>query len=248
MAKTTSATPGKNPPPPKGRKARKAARAGQPKRSAQIREAFTMTRGRDKRLVPYMALAFVGTLGLFELAGFFLGNMIMFSIFGVTSAVLVAFIVFGQRAQTSALGEIEGQPGAAAAIISNMRGDWRLTPNVAATRSMDVVHRVVGKPGIVLIGEGSTDRLQPLIADQRKRVQRVAAGTPIEVFIVGREPGQIPLRKLQKKMTRLPRSFKGATVDEIEGRMRAIGGLSIPIPKGPMPKGARMPKGVRPPR
>jgi Domain of unknown function (DUF4191) len=244
--------PEKNVAPLKGRaarKARKAARAGRPKRSAQIREAFVITRRRDKRLIPYLALAFVVTLAVFELAGIALGSPIVFSVFGVVSAVLVTFIVFGQRAQRSALGEIEGQPGAAAAIIDSMRGDWRLTPNVAATRSMDVVHRVVGKPGVVLIGEGSTDRLQPLLADQRKRVQRVAAGTPIEVLIVGVEPGQIPLRKLQKKLTRLPRTFKGATVDEIEGRMRALGTLPIPIPKGPVPKGARMPKGVKlPPR
>jgi hypothetical protein len=244
--------PEKNVAPLKGRaarRARKAARAGRPKRSAQIREAFVITKGRDKRLIPYLALAFVVTLGVFELGGILLGNVILYSVFGVIGAVLVTFIVFGQRAQRSALGEIEGQPGAAAAIIDSMRGDWRLTPNVAATRSMDVVHRVVGKPGVVLVGEGSTERLQPLLADQRKRVQRVASGTPIEVLIVGVEPGQIPLRKLQKKMTRLPRTFKGATVDEIEGRMRALGTLPIPIPKGPMPKGARMPKGVQlPPR
>jgi hypothetical protein len=243
MAKTpTTAAP------LKGRKARKAARAGQPKRSKQIREAFTLTRRRDKRLVPYMALAFLGTLAAFELIGLLLGGWPLFTIFGVVSAALVAFIVFGQRAQGSALGEIEGEPGAAAAIIGSMRGDWRLTPNVAVTRSMDVVHRVVGKPGVVLIGEGSTERLQPLLADQRKRVQRVASGTPIEVIIVGRAAGQIPLRKLQRKLNRLPRTFKGPTVDEIEGRMRAIGGLNIPIPKGPMPKGVRMPKGVKPPR
>jgi hypothetical protein len=243
MAKTpTTAAP------LKGRKARKAARAGQPKRSKQIREAFTLTRRRDKRLVPYMALAFLGTLAAFELIGLLLGGWPLFTIFGVVSAALVAFIVFGQRAQGSALGEIEGEPGAAAAIIGSMRGDWRLTPNVAVTRSMDVVHRVVGKPGVVLIGEGSTERLQPLLADQRKRVQRVASGTPIEVIIVGRAAGQVPLRKLQRKLNRLPRTFKGPTVDEIEGRMRAIGGLNIPIPKGPMPKGVRMPKGVKPPR
>lgn len=244
--------PEKNVAPLKGRaarRARKAARAGQPKRSAQIREAFVVTKARDKRLIPYLALAFIGTVALFELVGILLGGPVLFTVFGVMSAVLVTFIVFGQRAQRSALGEIEGQPGAAAAIIDSMRGDWRLTPNVAATRSMDVVHRVVGKPGVILVGEGSTDRLAPLLADQRKRVQRVAAGTPIEVLIVGVEPGQIPLRKLQKKMTRLPRTFKGATVDEIEGRMRALGTLPIPLPKGPMPKGARMPKGVKlPPR
>jgi hypothetical protein len=231
-----------------GRKARKAARAGQPKRSAQIREAFTLTRRRDKRLIPYMVLAFILTLGAFELVGILLGGSIIFTFFGVVSAALVAFIVFGQRAQRSALGEIEGQPGAAAAIVDSMRGDWRLTPNVAANRNMDVVHRVVGKPGVILIGEGSTERLGPLLADQRKRVQRVASGTPIEILIVGTQPGQIPLHKLQKRMTRLPRTYKGTTVDEIEGRMRALGALQIPIPKGPMPKGARLPKGVNPPR
>jgi Domain of unknown function (DUF4191) len=249
------AKPEKNAAPLKGRAARKArraagkaARAGQPKRSAQIRDAFVMTRSRDKRLLPYLALAFVVTLGLFELLGLLISDTIIFTVFGVISAALVTFIVFGQRAQRAALGDIEGQPGAAAAIISNMRGDWRLTPNVAANRTMDVVHRVVGKPGVVLIGEGSSERLQPMIADQRKRVQRVAAGTPIEVIIVGREAGQVPLQKLQRKMTRLPRTFKGPTVDEIEGRMRALGAFAIPIPKGPMPKGARLPKGVKPPR
>ena len=239
--------------PAKGRKGRlsraerKVARAGQPKRLAQIVEAFRLTRKRDKRLLPYLLLAFVVTLAFFELIGILLGGAIIFTFFGITSAFLVAFIVFGQRAQGAALGEIEGQPGAAAAIIENMRGDWRLTPNVAANRNMDVVHRVVGKPGVILIGEGSTDRLGPLLADQRKRVQRVASGTPIEILIVGVEPGQIPLRKLQKRMTRLPRTFKGSTVDEIEGRMRALGAFAVPIPKGPMPKGARLPKGVKPP-
>ena len=232
----------------RGRAAKAAAAAPEPNRSAQLREAFKLTRQRDNRLIPVMAMWFGVTLVIFEIVGVILSDYIVFTVFGVTGGVLAAFIVFGRRAQASALGEIEGQPGAAAAIVSSMRGDWRLTPNVAATRSMDVVHRVVGKPGVILIGEGDTERLQPLIADQQKRVQRVAAGTPVNVFIVGREPGQVPLRKLQRKLTGLPRTFKGGTVDQIEGRMRALGGLNVPIPKGPLPKGVRMPKGVRPPR
>ncbi|MDQ1486785.1 MAG: hypothetical protein QOJ62_2478 [Actinomycetota bacterium] len=255
MANTSSNTPGTGRrrgkaagKPRLNRKERKAARAGQPRRSAQIREVFKLTRQRDKRLLPIMALAFVVTLGVFALAGYFAGGLIMFIVFGVIAGALMAFIVFGKRARNSMYGEIEGQPGAAAAIVDSMKGDWRLTANVAATRQMDVVHRVVGKPGVILIGEGSIERLQPLIADQQKRVQRVAAGTPVQVIIVGNEAGQVPLGKLERKMTRLPRTFKGPTVDQIEGRMRAIGGLNIPIPKGPMPKGARLPKGVNPPR
>jgi len=219
-----------------------------PKRSAQIREAFRLTKARDKRLIPAMLLAFLVTAGIFILVGFLLNSLIAFTVFGVIGGVLVAFIVFGRRARTAMYGEIEGQPGAAAAVVTSLRGDWRLTPNVAVTRNQDIVHRVVGKPGVILIGEGSTDRLGPLIADQQKRIGRVAAGTPVTVILVGNEPGQVPLAKLERKLTRLPRTFKGGTVDQIEGRMRALGGLNIPIPKGPLPKGARLPKGVRPPR
>lgn len=219
-----------------------------PKRGAQIREAFRLTRRRDKRLIPAMLLAFLVTAGVFIGVGFLLNSPIAFIVFGVIGGVLVGFIVFGRRARTAMYGEIEGQPGAAAAVVTSLRGDWRLTPNVAVTRNQDIVHRVVGKPGVVLIGEGSTDRLGPLIADQQKRIGRVAAGTPVTVILVGNEPGQVPLGKLERKLTRLPRTFKGGTVDQIEGRMRALGGLNIPIPKGPLPKGARLPKGVRPPR
>jgi len=30
--------------------------------------------------------------------------------------------------------------------------------------------------------------------------------------------------------------------------MRALGAFAVPIPKGPMPKGLRLPKGANPPR
>lgn len=223
-----------------------------PKRTKQLIEAFRITRQRDNRLVPAMLLAFVITLAVFELVGFVTKSQITFTISGVVCAVLAAFIIFGRRARAAMYAEIEGQPGAAAAVVSSLRGDWRLTPNVAVNRTGDVVHRVVGKPGVILIGEGETERLNPLIADQQKRVARVAAGTPVTVLLVGREPGQVPLGKLERKLTKLPRTFKGATVDQIEGRMRALGAMNVPLPKGPLPKGVRipkgMPKGMRPPR
>jgi hypothetical protein len=219
-----------------------------PKRSTQILEAFRLTRARDRRLVPAMLLAAVATIGVFLGVGFIVSSPILYGVFGAIGAFFVAFIVFGQRARRAAYAEIEGQPGAAAGVISNLRGDWRLTPNVAITRNQDVVHRVVGKPGVILVGEGPPERVNPLIAEQQKRINRVAAGTPVHVVLVGNGPGQVPIGKLERKMMRLPRTLKGATVDQVEGRMRALGGLNMPIPKGPLPKGARLPKGVRPPR
>jgi hypothetical protein len=195
-----------------------------------------------------MLLGFVIALAVFVVVGILVDSPIPFAVLGVIAGVLLAFIIFGRRARAAMYSQIEGQPGAAAAVISGLRGDWRLTPNVAANRNFDVVHRVVGKPGVILVGEGSSDRLGPLIADQQKRINRVAAGTPVTVFLVGREEGQIPLGKLEKKMTHLPRTFKGATVDQIEARMRALGSMNVALPKGPMPKGVRMPRNARLPK
>ncbi|ABK52698.1 conserved hypothetical protein [Acidothermus cellulolyticus 11B] len=220
----------------------------QTKRGQQLRVAFRITREHDPRLIPAMVIGGLVALVVFVGVGFALGDLIVFSIFGVLGGVLTAFIVFGRRAQAAFYAQIEGQPGAAPAVISTMRGDWRVTPTVAGTRAMDVVHRVVGKPGVILIGEGDPDRLAPLIADQQKRIQRVASGTPVEVILIGNGPKQVPLRKLQARLNRLPRRFKGRTVDQIEARLRALGTLANMMPKGPLPKGARLPQGFKLPR
>jgi hypothetical protein len=235
----------KTTPPAAGRKANKAA-GDAPKRRwyAQMWLVFTVTRQRDKRLVPYMLLAFVITFGALFGIGWALGSPIIYGVFGLLIAVLVALIIMSRRAQTGAYRQLEGQPGAAAAVIDGMRGDWRLTPNVAVTRHQDLVHRVVGKPGVVLIGEGDTARVAALFAQERKRINRVAAETPIYELQVGSATGQIPVSKLQTKLNRLPRNLKGRTIDAVEGRMRALGGANnVPLPKGPLPRNARLPKG-----
>jgi len=59
---------------------------------------------------------------------------------------------------------------------------------------MDVVHRAVGRAGVVLVGEGSPNRLPGLLAAEKKRVARVAFDVPIQDYQVGDGPGQIPLR------------------------------------------------------
>ena len=55
----------------------------------------------------------------------------------------------------------------------------------------------------------------------------------------------MPLKKLQIHLMRLPRAITPAQVTETNDRLRALGDMlsKAPIPKGPMPKGARMPKG-----
>ena len=61
--------------------------------------------------------------------------------------LLAAVVVFGRRAQKSAYGQMEGQPGAAGQRAPDAAPRLEDRPDVAFTKQQDVVHRVVGPPG-----------------------------------------------------------------------------------------------------
>ena len=108
-----------------------------------------------------------------------------------------------------------------------------------------MVHRAVGKPGVVLVGEGSPNRLPSLLAAEKKRVSRVAYDVPIYDIQVGDEDGQVPIRRLQRHIMKLPRNLKGPAVADLNYRLKALP-QSLQMPKGPMPRHGRMPKAPRP--
>jgi hypothetical protein len=165
---------------------------------------------------------------------------------GVLGGVAAAMILFGRYAQSAQYSALAGQPGAAAAILQSMRGNWTVTPAIAANRNMDVVHRTVGKPGVILVGEGSPSRLPSLLAAEKKRVARITFDElPIYTIQVGDEEGQIPIRKLQRHLMKMPRNLKGPAIADLNYRLKALP-QSLQMPKGPMPKTGRMPKAPRP--
>lgn len=120
-----------------------------------------------------------------------------------------------------------------------MRGNWRTTPMVAFTREQDLLHRVVGRPGVVLLAEGAKQRTDGLVRAERKRLQRLLGGVPVYDVSVGDGEGQVPVRKLQRHITKLPKNVTPAQVNEIDRRLAAIGTTGLPIPKGPVPKSPR---------
>jgi hypothetical protein len=187
----------------------------------------------------------LGTLLVLVVVGLLTGLAPLLIPFGVLLGVLVTVVLFGRFAQAAQYSTIEGQPGAAAAVLENMRGDWTVTPAVAANRNMDVVHRAVGKPGVILVGEGSPTRLAGLLAAEKKRVARVAYEVPIIEFQVGNGEGQVPISKLQRKVMRLPRKLKPDAVSDLNHRLRALQ-PSLQAPKGPIPRNIRQPKMPRP--
>ena len=110
---------------------------------------------------------------------------------------------------------------------------------------MDVVHRTIGKPGVILVGEGSPSRLPSLLAAEKKRIARITSRVPIYDFQVGDGEGQIPIRQLNKKIMKLPRNIKGPAVAELNYRLNALP-QQLQMPKGPVPRSARMPRPPRP--
>ena len=213
-------------------------------RMKQIAATFRMTRKADP-LFPLLFLGvFVGVLAAFVLVGLLVGHWIIFTIFGVAFAFLASTAFFGRRAQRAAYKQISDQPGAAAAVLQSIRRGWTVTPAVAVNRNQDIVHRAVGRPGIVLVGEG--DRVSSLIAQEKKKLSRVVPDVPVYEFLVGSGEGRVPLMKIQRNLMKLPRNIRPAQVSEVERRLKALGGMNVAMPKGPLPKGARMPRPPQP--
>jgi hypothetical protein len=214
-------------------------------RIKQIRFVAGIVREQNPKALPIVALTGLGILAIFVLLGIFVGYAPLFYPAGVLFGLMAAMVMFGRFAQSAQYSAIAGQPGAAAAILQNLRGGFTTTPAIAANRNMDVVHRTVGKPGVILVGEGSPTRLPSLLAAEKKKISRIATKIPIYDFQVGDAEGQVPIRQLQKKIMRLPRNLKGQAVAELNYRLNALP-QTMQMPRGPVPRTARMPKPPRP--
>jgi hypothetical protein len=174
--------------------------------------------------------------------GFLLGNPITFGLIAFPLGLLAAMWFFSRRAMSAAYRQVEDQPGGAAAVAQSMRGNWSTTPAVAITKNQDMVHRIVGRPGVVLISEGPSTRVKHMLSGERKRTQRFIPDTPILEVQVGAEDGQIPIAQLQKHLNKLPKTLTPAEVLEVRKKLDAIMTQPAPIPKGPMPKSAKAAK------
>ncbi len=213
-------------------------------RRAQFVETYRMARKSDPRLGLWVfgSLA-VGAVVGFTVFWFLLPTSgalgIIISVVGaVLLGTLLAMIVFGRRAQNAAYQQMEGQPGAAAAALRMLRGRaWKTEPAIGFTKQQDVVHRVVGPPGIVLVGEGNPNRLRQLMASERRKHERVAADVPIHEISCGNGEGQVPLPKLVRTVQKMGRQVKPAEMTDILNRLKALDATrsNIPLPKGPVP-------------
>ncbi len=201
-----------------------------------------MQRKEDKLLLPLMIGSLIGIVAVAVVIGLIFGVLVFLLPLGILLGLLVAFVIFGRRVQKSVFTKAEGQAGAAGWALDNLRGSWRVKQAVTGNAHLDAVHRVIGKPGVILVGEGSASRLRILLAQEKKKIARVVGDTPIYNVIVGNDEGQVPLKKLERHLNKLPKNINGKRMDALESRLSALGGRQPGpgMPKGPMPTGAKM--------
>jgi hypothetical protein len=208
-------------------------------RFKEFRDAYAIT----KSVKPWIGALLLGViLGVTAVAvalGAWGGHPIYAAFIGLPSSMIVALVIFTRIAGSAAYASIEGQIGAGASVLMAIRKGWTTTPAVAVNRNQDMVHRSVGRGGIVLTAEGGSATTQ-MLQDEKKKSERYAPGAPITLIVVGDGAGQVPLKKLQKHVQKLPKKLSAHQMRELRMRLKAVGGMSLPVPKGPMPKGVKI--------
>jgi len=219
-----------------------------PGRIAQLKQVYTVSKQADPNIGRWMLLTFLGIVAVFLIIGLVIDSPIFLGITGVLFGILGATLVMSRRAERAAYRSIEGQAGAAGAALTSIRRGWYTDREPVAAdvaRAGDVssaamVYRALGRPGVVLVGEGPLARVQKLLLKEQKRVERVAPGVPVTTIIVGNDDGQVPLNKVASRVQRLKPQITKDEMAVVNKRLKSLGGLRAPLPKGVDPTRARM--------
>ena len=210
-------------------------------RLRQLLQAYKITRTQDKRIGLVLLAWFLGVGVVVGLIGWVLVHPVFGVVMGLLSGLIALLVVFGRRAERAAYAQVEGQTGAAAGALQMLKRGWSVKPAVAFTKNQDVVHRVVGRPGVVLVGEGQATRVRHLLAAEKKKHARVAGEVPVYDIVVGTGEGAVPLPRLVRHVRKLPKNIRPGEMTELVQRLRALDAMrpQAPLPKGPVPTSAK---------
>lgn len=213
-----------------------------PKWISQIIESYKFTKPLDPSISWALPLTFIASFaGIFGLGTILNGAFgIILKFTAIIWAIMFTLLVFGKKAEKAAYGSVEGVPGAAAQVLTTLKGGWFTTPAVEINKNQEIVHRLVGRPGVILVIEAKPG--SPIAQVAKQKAARWVGETPITEIWVGRGEGQVPMPKLTRHVRKLPKVLRPAEVTELRRKLDAAAGGSLPIPKGPMPKGMRVPR------
>ena len=219
----------------------KGAAAEKQSQLAVLKDAFKLVKNNSPIALVWCLLIFILILVFGVIIGNNLGHPIYAGFLSLPLGFLAAFFLFTRFANTAAFASIEGQLGAGASVLMSIKRGFITTPAVNVNRDQDMVHRVSGKAGIILVGEGGF-AVRSLMQDEKRKMERFLSGVPITEVYVGDGQNQVSIRKLQKHLKKLPKKLNTTQLREVRARLRSVGGLNLPMPKGPMPGNVRMPR------
>ncbi|MCI7551654.1 MAG: DUF4191 domain-containing protein [Actinomycetaceae bacterium] len=188
-----------------------------------------------------MLALFVGTIAIGVVVSILTTNWVMWLIFFIMLALLGPLILLTQLVKNASYQQIDGMPGASGAVLNQLKRGWVVAqePVRFNARSQEMVFRVIGRPGVVLIGEGSRAQVNKMFNDERKAIKRIVPSAPVQTVHVGHEEGQVPLKKLQRTIAKLPKKISNAEVAALTARFDRVNTNSLPIPKGIDPNNIR---------
>lgn len=225
-----------------------------PGRIAEIRQAYSAIKQLDAKIGWAMLLAALVTFAVIVGIGFLLGGIWRWYliIVAIPAALLAAVFVMNRRGNKAMYGALEGQAGAAGAALQSVgkRGWYATTEPVAvdanrASKASDLsgaamVFRALGRPGVVLIGEGPKQRALKLLKAEEKKVNRVAPGVPVHLWVVGDGDDEVKVAKISSKLTRMRPVLTKEEASVVNKRLKSLGGLRTGVPAGMDPTRARV--------
>mgnify|MGYP003346435891 CR=1 FL=1 len=129
----------------------------------QIREAFKVTKQEKPWIGAALAFIFVAIVGIGMLIGASAGHPFYAAFASIPFAGIAAMFFFSFVANKAAYASIEGLMGAGASVMMAIRRGFTTTPMVSVNKQQDMVHRAVGRAGVVLVGATSGAMLNSVL-------------------------------------------------------------------------------------
>lgn len=223
----------------------------EPGRIKQLWQIFNLTRKSDKLLLPILLATLIlpiaaGAVAAVAISAGSILTLILYIVTGILLAILLTLVVLGQRAERTAYQQISGQPGAVGAVLrSALRRAWQASefPVAVNPRTQEAVYRAVGRPGVVLIAEGSKTKTKKMLEDERRAILRAVPEIPVHFVYVGPDSDSTPLHKLNRTLKSFKNSLRKAEVLAVSHRLNSLkNGPAMPIPKGMDPSKVRAPR------
>ena len=182
--------------------------------------------------IPWVLVgAAISVIGLFLIIAALLHlNWIAWLFVGLLAALTTDMAILSFLVPRALSSQIEDTPGSSKAVLQQIKRGWIIPEEpVAVTREQDLVWRIVGRPGVVLISEGPSSRVRPLLNAEAKRVTRILQNVPVHQIQVGRDEGQVALAKLQAAINKLKNALTSEEVPQVSSRLAALKANNPPI-------------------